>query len=154
MQENQDACDAGSTSKGTGATGGVDQGSKQMTLEFRSPGWNAPPMTAKEVHFKKETTEGVEWLRASFPELRLSPQAGMLVVQGMKLQNLFELASLYTPESVMSGVDGPFILLKASYKPYDSPPRLTDVVLARVSKKPEDFTEQQVLGALVQAVTA
>lgn len=163
MQENQDEGGGGSGSAPAADAGRLDQDPQGVKWVARSPGWSSPPFSFRKVertYVTSTTEDGADflWEKWVFEELRLSPQASLLVVQGFPLQNLFEHLELeYTgPDPTFKDTRvltflGPFLLLKAEYQSYYAPPRLKEVVLASVVET-RSATRDQVLAAMLQSV--
>jgi hypothetical protein len=134
--------------------------SRTMNLDILAPGWEIPPGHADEFEFITVTSRVgdnlFQWGRWNIPELLLSGRAALLLLQGMKLQQLFDNAGLVVEgnSSVSDGLHpGPYILVKAGYLQYNVPPKLTGVVLACFSL-PGYASKEEVLGAIVQDVLA
>jgi hypothetical protein len=100
---------------------------------------------------------GLAWETIRSPAFYFEHAATILVVQGMVLQDFFppdvrfvNVASLdETPIA-----EGPFLLLKGELSmPWDPPLRLKNMVLAKVTKMPEDMTREQLLAILLRLAT-
>lgn len=97
-----------------------------------------------------------DWDRWDIPELRLSQRASLLVLQGLPLKGLLDHADIHEPmpDGAVRVHPGPFFLLRAKYVPFDSIPRLSGVVLARLHQDARVADLPEILGALVQVVLA
>ena len=130
-----------------------------MKIELRAPGWLNPYAFADDYRLTPIVSDinGVQyaWDRWDFPSLQLSPQAGLLLVQGMKLQKIFDRAIIQVDTSShYMDHSGPFLFVKGDYRPYNAPPRITGVVLAGLGDVPISLSAEQVVGAVVQVALA
>lgn len=131
-----------------------------MKLEFRAPGWPSVHAHASEATTTQITTvvgeSSFTWDRWTIPTLLLSSQAGLLLIQGLKLQKLFDNAHLHIEDDVLEGDHlGPFLLVKADYRPYHMPPKLTNVMLARIfDPLPDPIKIDDAIGAIIQVALA
>ena len=97
------------------------------------------------------------YIMYSLPALQFSHAATLLITQGMALQNFFPYDSqlfLYEKGDIAHSVRGPFVYLRGKYTaPNDPPPRLQEVVLARVLKAPKGASKEAILAYLLKNVT-
>ena len=104
--------------------------------------------------YPKGTQPELEYWLHRIPELVLGHTAALLLAQGMRLQDMLAPSCFF--RDARSGrvlVEGPYIVLAGTLsKPADPPPRVLDLVFARVRRMPSGMTKEQLLGQLLQEV--
>lgn len=80
--------------------------------------------------------------------------AALLVVQGMLLQDFFPPDIYFASKAEGVLVRGPFLLLKGELSlPHDPPLRLKNMVLAHNISAPETLSREELLSALLDAIS-
>jgi hypothetical protein len=122
-------------------------------IELIGDGWSSPIGWCRKLTFISCMTDGIEWWRVVLPSFMLGQTAGLLTLQGQKLQDFFSSATRFRADVGHLGPTGPFLLLKGALsKPNNPPLRLIDVVLASVTRVPEGMKEDELLSKLLAAV--
>lgn len=142
------------SSTGSNLPGWVEQDPQGVTLVVRASGWTEPPARGLRA-FAREVTSPlgdsfIRWDRWDIPELRLSQQASLLMLQGMSPQKIFENCYIH----VEGGWDyvGLFLYLKGQYDASDPIPRLKNVVVGRPKDYQANLSEERLAMALVEEV--
>lgn len=152
MQKNKDesVCSTGTAPRT--AARWLDKNSEQVVWVLDAPGWTAPPAYATELQTALiETPIGEKgenallWVRIDIEDLRLSPVAASLIIQGMPLQQLFQHALI---RSAKRELTKSLLLLRGDFKAYDAPPRLRNVVLACTNRS----ITPEIQGALLESI--
>ena len=92
----------------------------------------------------------IDWTLFRIARLTLSQTAGLLVLQGLPLGQLFQGAVFSTPNFEASGA---FILLKGDLEREYIPGRaITGLVLGRLRRYPAGVSDEEILGAMLQPV--
>lgn len=158
----QDESGRGADSDSTAGTGGVHEDTHQVVWEINAPGWSSPPAFS---NFAEHRPGARSPVGASgevvfdvflFPVLRLSHAAALLLLQGMSPQALFPLdAYLVQSQGSLHHTWhwGPFFYLRGTFTPTWVPVALRDAVLVCVKKVPKETSREDLLSALLSAVS-
>lgn len=153
MPPEQDESDGRSTATGTDAAAGVHEHPKR--IELRASGWNGPIGWCGSLSMQRRKKEEgaclLQWARFDISELHLSKPAALLVLQGMRLNNLFPPDLVFTIDGVTQEYPSvsPYVLLRAEPpNPLQPPPKLRAVVLGVVIQS-EGFSEDEIRSAML-----
>lgn len=137
-----------SSGPGAHAPAGLDQDPHRIAL--CAPGWPGAIGWATDMQLRVVTGDrGLLWIRVDFAAIKLSRAAALLIVQGMKLQELFP-SELCTDGKPLQLRD-PLLLKATPPNPLEVSPMLRGVVLGLVVHS-TGFSEDEVRGALVASV--
>lgn len=137
--------------------GGMEQDSYRVMspcIELVGGGWNGPIATTREVHVQRYA-EPFSWLQIFIPELRLGHAAGLLLLQGMLLQDLLPLDSYFRLREGTKTIIGKglhLLLKRGDFSPIARPLALKNVWLGHLDKVPDDLTRDQLLNTLMKQV--
>jgi hypothetical protein len=153
----QEASDEGHEGAGsTEAAGSSRLGQDSYRVELVGGGWAGSIGHCTQIYWERTRNDGgVEWERVASPAFIFSQSAALLVLQGMKLSDLFpaDVRFVLSHLEPYAGPRGPFVLLKGTLSTPGSPPlRIRDMVLAHIREVPKGMTRPEVLAALLRAV--
>jgi hypothetical protein len=123
-------------------------------IELVGGGWNGPIATTKELHMQYYS-EPFHWTQIFIPELHLSHAAGLLLLQGMLIQDLFPLDSYFRARGVATSVVGPglhLLIKRGDFLPYKAPPVVKDMGIGHLDKVPDNLTRDELLNVLMKQV--
>lgn len=156
MQTLPDADCDGAAGPGAGEAGGVEQG--PYKLELLGGGWAAAIGHVEKgtISRKPSAPGGLKFTRIDLDAFVLGHTAAVLVMQGMRLQDLFPADAYFEYTSAAQRVVlacGPFVFLKGTLsESWDPPLRLQGAVLAALEHVPPDLTRDEVLTLLLKEV--
>lgn len=123
-------------------------------IELVGGGWNGPIAHTRELHMQR-FVEPFRWTQIYIPELRLSHAAGLLLLQGMLIQDMLPIDAYFRNRDGANTIvgQGLHILIKrGDLLAYTSPPTLKDVWIGHLDKVPDGLTRAELLDTLMKQV--
>jgi hypothetical protein len=127
-------------------------------VELRGGGWSgAIGATRHWEEFGKTCqleTGKVDFLLLRFPwGFVFSHAPAMLVIQGMLLSDFFSPSDVYFTDGTKTLLTGPFILVRGILSEVqDPPPRLKQLVLAKVLRAPEQLSQAELFSKVLESL--
>jgi len=124
-------------------------------IELVGGGWNGHIAKTRELHMQR-FVEPFAWTQIFIPELLLSQAAGLLVLQGMLLQDLFPLDSFFRNREGQNTIVGKglhILIKRGTYVPHAAPPTIRDLWLGHLDKVPDGLTREELLDTFMKQVS-